>query len=219
MDPELLKTKDGSYTLYLPEMDETYHSRNGAWSESEYVFIDKGLLALPYPNIKVLEVGMGTATNAILTMMCTEKYQFSVDYHTLEPFPLSWEIVEGMGFKEKLNEVEWKCFQTMHHLDFNKSMRLTPQFNFIKQKIKLEELELNEKVDVIYFDAFAPSKQPEVWDINNLRNLFESLNKNGLLVTYCAQGQFKRDMKEVGFRIENPPGPHHKKEMTVGIKD
>jgi len=215
---EILATADGSYTLYNKEMDETYHSRNGAWSESQYVYIEMGIQDLPFNEVRVLEIGLGTGTNAILTYLYSQKFHFKVDYTTLEPYPLEWELLKKMQFDNKLSSIDWSVFKKMHEIEFDKKHQMGPYLTFKKLKQRLEDFETKETFDIIYLDAFAPNKQEEIWCLSNIKKMQNLLLPNGKLVSYCAQGQFKRNLKEAGFRIENPPGPHHKKEMTVAFK-
>jgi tRNA U34 5-methylaminomethyl-2-thiouridine-forming methyltransferase MnmC len=217
-DLEIIPTADGSYTLYNKEMDETYHSKNGAWSESQYVYIEMGIQDLPFNEVRVLEIGFGTGTNAILTYLYSQKFHFKVKYTTLEPFPLEWELVEKMQFDNKLSTIDWAVFKEMHKIEFNNVNQMGPYFTFDKIKETIELFDTKEIFDIIYLDAFAPSKQADIWDIANIKKMHDLLMPNGKLVSYCAQGQFKRNLKEVGFRVENPSGPHHKKEMTVAFK-
>lgn len=215
---EIMATADGSYTLYNKEMDETYHSRNGAWSESQYVYIEMGIQDLPFNEVKVLEIGFGTGTNAILTYLYSNKFHFKVEYTTLEPFPLQWDLIKRMQFDNKLSSRDWSVFREMHQLEFEDKSQFGAYFHFNKYKQKIEDYESKETFDIIYLDAFAPSKQEDIWSLSNIKKMHDLLLPNGKLVSYCAQGQFKRNLKEVGFRIENPPGPHHKKEMTVAFR-
>lgn len=215
---EILATKDGSYTLYNPELDETYHSKDGAWSESKYVYIEMGLQDLPFNEVKILEIGFGTGTNAILTYLYSQKFHFKIDYYTLEPFPLDWKLIDKMQFDNKLSTTDWSYFKKLHEVDFERKLQIGPYFNFQKFKQRLEDFDTTEQFDLIYLDAFAPSKQEEIWDIKNIQKMSDVLMPGGKLVSYCAQGQFKRNLKSSGFAVSNPPGPHHKKEMTVAIK-
>ena len=82
----------------------------------------------------------------------------------------------------------------------------------------LQEFNSQQKFDVIYFDAFSPSEQPELWTEQMFKKMYDLLNENGVLVTYCAQGQMKRNMKQVGFKVQSLPGALGKREMTRGFK-
>jgi len=220
MEIKIIESGDGSHTLFLPHLNETYHSHHGAIRESLYVFIEKGLDEFigKKEEVTILEVGFGTGLNALLTMMWASERKIKVNYHTLEPFQLPKEIYQNLNYisllhKEELND----AFLKMHELNERSTNDFNNWFSFTKYYQKLEEFDMALKVDLIFYDAFAPNKQPEVWDIKNFKKTANLLHQNGMLVSYCASGQFKRNLKESGFKVETLPGPPGKKEMTRGI--
>jgi tRNA U34 5-methylaminomethyl-2-thiouridine-forming methyltransferase MnmC len=214
----IIRTEDGSQSLYDEELNETYHSTKGARAESEYVFLKMGLDALVEgmsnneSRISILEVGFGTGLNAWLTWKWAIDRNVSIHFHTLEPFPVSMELVKQMDLATDAR------FINIHEAKWNETTPLDTLFSLEKSMSKLEESELTDSYDCIFFDAFAPSKQPEVWSLENLQKCFEALKPNGLLTTYCAQGQFKRNLTSVGFEVEVLPGALGKKEMVRGRK-
>ena len=213
---ELQQTTSGEYTLYIPSMDETYHSRNGAISESKHVFLQEGMDRTS-GNIKILEVGFGTGLNALLTAQHAASSQRKVYFHTLEPFQVPFDLIEKIGYGKVAGEPE--LFSLLHTAEWETKVKITDHFTLHKTSQKLEYVNLNEdEYDVIYFDAFAPKKQPELWQSDIFSKLYKSLKKGGVLTTYSAAGQLKRDLKSAGFQIENPPGANGKREMTVAIK-
>jgi len=212
---KVIKTKDGSSTLYIEEMNETYHSTNGALQESLHVFINEGLNNVASEQVKVLEVGFGTGLNAIMTVV--HKGDKEVEYHTLEPFPLGEKLIQELDFTSFLDSKWHLDFNTLHEVSWNES-HLVGGLKFQKHVTTLQDFQIDQLFDVIYFDAFAPSKQPDVWELENLKKCYDLLISGGFLVTYCANGQFKRNLKEVGFELEHPPGPIGKREMTKAIK-
>jgi len=220
---ELILSEDGSSSFYLPDLDETYHNRRGALTESAFIFIDKGLRAIIPERkdsmpIKVLEVGMGTALNVLLTQRFAESEQIQVEMVTLEPYPLVEREWTQLNYGSILGME--KELENLHKAPWDSSTKLSPCFEITKLRTKLEEFRTDGRTfDVIYMDAYAPSRQDEIWSTDNLSILFKSLNRGGSLVTYCAQGQFKRNLKLVGFQAEHPPGPLGKKEMTVARKE
>tara|TARA_Y100001972_G_scaffold128989_1_gene193249 strand:+ start:1349 stop:2011 length:663 start_codon:yes stop_codon:yes gene_type:complete len=207
----LITTQDGSSSLYLPSLDETYHSTRGALGESIHVYIENGINTLTNTEIKLLEVGFGTGLNALLTYQFALKKQVNVSYHTLEPFPLAKEIYENLGYARAGDEQE--IFEKMHAMTKG-NQRLTPFFDFHRYHQSLENFSPDLTFDIIYFDAFAPSKQPDIWAKENLSKCLELLAPGGIMVTYCAQGQFKRDLATIGFQVEVLPGGMGKKEMV-----
>jgi tRNA U34 5-methylaminomethyl-2-thiouridine-forming methyltransferase MnmC len=216
---QLLISNDGSHTIYLPELDETYHSRHGALTESKYVFIDAGLnfILNDQKEINVLEIGFGTGLNALLTLIWSEEKKIKTNYHTLEPFPLGDEIFRQLNYPEVIGRKEYADdFISMHKSENQNTFR--DIFILKKYYQKLEDFVSPIRFDIIFYDAFAPSKQKEIWSLDNLKKSYSLLKAGGVLVTYCSSGQFKRDLKEAGFTLEVLPGPPGKKEMTRGKK-
>lgn len=219
MDLKIIESADGSHTLLLSSLNETYHSTKGAITESLHVFLKEGLEKfIDVQEVTILEIGFGTGLNAILTLLKGLETGQKINYHTLEPFPLPKEIISKLNYTESLHEILTGYFLKLHEASWNEDINITPGFNFRKYNMRLEDFNLKFKVDLIYYDAFAPSKQPEVWSLENLSKCFEILNPGGILVTYCAQGQFKRNLKAAGFEVEIIEGPPGKKEMTRGVK-
>jgi tRNA U34 5-methylaminomethyl-2-thiouridine-forming methyltransferase MnmC len=215
----IIRTEDGSQSLFDEELNETYHSTKGAQTESEYVFLKMGLnevrrqyLVDSPQTIRVLEVGFGTGLNAWLSWKWAEEHKIPIHFYTLEPFPISAELVSEMDLSSD------EYFQAVHKAEWNKTTVLGEYSTLEKSTKKLEEAELPHSFDCVFFDAFAPSKQPEVWSLENLQKCFEALKPGGILTSYCAQGQFKRNMATVGFEVEVLPGALGKKEMVRGRK-
>ena len=213
---ELQETKTGEYTLYVPSMDETYHSRNGAISESRHVFLQEGLYRME-GNTQVLEVGFGTGLNAFLAAMYTKEKKTKIYFHTLEPFQVPFDLVEKIGYGQLLGDEE--LFSKLHAAEWETNVKISENFTLHKTTQKLEYVRLeNNKYDCIFFDAFAPKKQPELWSSEIFRKLYQATKPGGVLTTYSAAGQLKRDLIAAGYTIENPPGANGKREMTVAIK-
>ncbi len=211
---EIIKTNDGSSSVYNLNKNEIYHSRNGAIQESLHVFILHGLNHFKNKEkIKILEVGMGTGLNVILTYL--NSLNIEVEYHALEPYPLPNNIASNLNYGKILNCN--KIFNKIHNYQFNQSLALSLKFKLIKHKIEFLNFNI-EGFDLIYYDAFSPRAQKDMWDIINFKKTFKILNKNGVLTTYCAKGSFKRDLKNIGFNIINPSGPFGKREITNAIK-
>lgn len=211
---KLVETKDGSSSIYLEELDEHYHSPRGAISESIHVFIEAGLKHCWKDEINILEVGFGTGLNAFLTSL--KKEDKKINYHSIEPFPLDEKLISEINYSEILGSDE--LFKKLHSTNWNEKAEITQDFNLTKHQRKLLDFKAPANFDLIYYDAFAPSKQPEMWEIDPLKHIFEMMSEKAIFVTYCAAGQFKRNMKEIGFVLEKLPGANGKKEMTRAIK-
>ena len=216
---ELKKSRDGSHTLYLPELNETYHSIHGAINESKHVFLKMGLNAVGLNTINILEIGFGTGLNAFLTMLeAIKSGKQKIYYHTLEPYPLEENVYKQLNYPAIISSEHESLFLELHQVDWDITHQIAPDFSFHKSIKRLENIDLDATIDIIYFDAFAPNKQPELWEVEALKNCFKALKPGGILVTYCSQGQFKRNLKTVGFEVEKLEGPPGKREMTRGIK-
>ncbi len=220
---QFLITEDGSHTLYLPDLDETYHSIHGAIQESNYVFIERGLNYFAekenVEKLRIFEVGFGTGLNTLLSAIYAEKHQLFLQYESIEPFPLEKDEIQKLNYPII---TDWlfsdDLFQNIHNSSWNEWIGISTYFQLRKVKAKIQDYEGSGMFDVCYFDAFAPSKQPEMWNSEILEKFFLLLNHKGIFVTYCAKGQLKRDLKSIGFEVETLPGPPGKMQMVRAIK-
>ena len=215
---EIRVTGDGSKTIFLPELNETYHSSNGAVQESRHVFIQNGLdLVEKQGAIRILEVGFGTGLNALLSASWAEMNNQSIHYIGIEAKPLSPELCFQLDYPRHIGQNVEKIYDELIRCDWEKDNQLTTHFTIQKREVKIQDFTAVEPIDLIYFDAFGPRVQAEMWDITILEKMYQSLNAGGALVTYCSQGQFKRDLKAIGFSLESLPGPPGKREMTRAV--
>ncbi|MCL2598199.1 MAG: tRNA (5-methylaminomethyl-2-thiouridine)(34)-methyltransferase MnmD [Paludibacter sp.] len=218
----LKPTADGSVTLYVPEMDEHYHSTNGAVQEARHVYIGAGLLHYirtsyfgdesaigTQSEIQILEFGFGTGLNAFLTALEAERQKIKIRYVALEKFPLSQEITNQLNYLPE-NSV---LFQNLHSAGWGNPVEITPYFTLQKLAIDFAGFDFPSKYDVVYYDAFAPDKQPEVWTQELFDRIFSAMNQGGVLTTYCAKGAIRRMMQQAGFVVERIPGAAGKREM------
>ena len=203
MERRIETTADGSTTLYVPALDEHYHSVKGARTESGHIFIDMGLKACTVAAPHILEIGFGTGLNALLTLEEAERTSRPLRYTGIERYPLSWEEVEPLHYSTH------PLFQAMHRAPWDTDVCLTPHFTLHKMQRDAHELAHCPlpPVHVVYFDAFAPDKQPEMWDENLFRTLYRLMAAEGILTTYCAKGAVRRMLQTIGFRVERLPGP------------
>jgi tRNA U34 5-methylaminomethyl-2-thiouridine-forming methyltransferase MnmC len=217
----IIVTEDGSHSLLNLEMNETYHSRHGAMLESNYVFIEKGLDYLflkKLPKVvSILEIGFGTGLNAWLSWQWAEKLSSRVMYHTLEAFPISEEIWKLLNYGTTDSEVS--KFRQLHSAPWQQWQQMDACFSLFKDNntLQLADIPTNH-FDLIYFDAFAPNKQPEMWELPMLEKIVSAMKAHAVFVTYCAKGQLKRDLKSLGLTVESLPGPPGKREMVRAIK-
>lgn len=217
-DVRLIITGDGSHSLKNEALNETYHSFHGAVQESTHVFIKKGLdywCRYRTGTPSVLEIGFGTGLNALLTYAYAADHKVNVYYETLETYPLPAAVYKELNFPAVMQRPELTLQQlALHDASWEKEEAIGPWFRLLKRQLSVDLYDPGQPFDIIYFDAFAPAKQPEMWTIEIIKKMFNSLQSGGILVTYCAQGQFKRNLKEAGFEVETLPGPPGKKEMV-----
>jgi tRNA U34 5-methylaminomethyl-2-thiouridine-forming methyltransferase MnmC len=217
MPVQLVITEDGSSSLFVPELDEHYHSVHGALQESMHVFIQAGLEQLQdaRKELKILEVGLGTGLNALLTLLYAK---VPARYTALEAFPIAPELAGQLNYPLLLEADKKEAFGLLHSCVPGRPLALSPSFIFTKHITKLENFRSTEQFDLVYFDAFAPRVQPELWTKEIFGRLFEMMEEGGALVTYCAKGEVKRNLKAAGFKVEPLPGPKGKREMTRAVK-
>lgn len=218
---EIINTADGSHSLLSEQFGVTYHSKHGAIQETQHVFIDAGLLpkAASTKNLAVLEIGFGSGLNVFMTYLLAEQQGLNIDLVTYENYPISIEKANNLNYPEQLDaKAAAHLFHELHTHPWNQKIQLAPFFSFEKIQKDFQTIDYQNKFDVIYFDAFAPNAQPELWEEELLASMFKALKKDGVLTTYCAKGVVKRTLKSVGFEIEAIPGPPGKREMTRAWK-
>lgn len=220
MKREVIVTSDGSHTIRIAELDENYHSGHGALQEAKHVFIKNGLEYLKdKTQIRIFEMGFGTGLNALLSLQFALDSEIEVDYTGIEAFPVEHNLISQLNYSKLVSERVASFFHAMHELDWNVQHQLIPNFKFTKLHQKIESWSCPErKFDLVYFDAFGPRAQGEMWHLEVLSKMYNLLDSGGVLVTYCAKGQLKRDLRSLGFTVETLPGPPGKREMTRAIK-
>lgn len=204
---QLEKTADGSFTLFVPELDEHYHSVKGALTESEHIFINMGLRHSTVTEPRVLEIGFGTGLNAFLSLLAAENSQRKVHFTTIERFPLDIETIRSMNYPAQVAPDHAAEYEALHTAPWNEDASITPYFTLHKLEADFTSYQFPMGYDVIYFDAFAPEKQPEMWSQELFNNLYSVLNEGGILTTYCAKGVIRRMLQAAGFTVERLPGP------------
>ena len=219
MTHELIKTSDGSTSLYIPQLDETYHSVHGALQETQHVFIKNGLQLFEHQSISILEIGFGTGLNALVTYKEHKVLQLNIHYETVEAYPISWEEASQMNFSEVLSPTLSPIFEQMHCCPWDKTIALSPTFSFKKRLQRFETISDVDSFDLIYFDAFGAQVQPELWQEAIFQQMYAALKQGGYLVTYAAKGSVRRAMQACGFTVERLPGSPMKREMLRAHKD
>ena len=215
---KLVITNDGSHSIFNTKIKECYHSKHGAIVEAEHVFIKNGFSAINRSELNILEVGFGTGLNALLTYHKAEQRSTQVNYHTMELYPIKKDVYTQLNFTSLIGLKKTE-FLEIHNCSWGKEHKISPYFNLVKNYTSLEEYDTNINFDIIYFDAFSPEKQEELWNKKIFQKMHRLLKKDGFLVTYCAKGIVKRTMKSVGFEVIVLDGPPGKRQMTRANKN
>ncbi|MEM6299372.1 MAG: tRNA (5-methylaminomethyl-2-thiouridine)(34)-methyltransferase MnmD [Bacteroidota bacterium] len=224
-DVTFIETGDGSHSLVWPHMDEAYHSRHGAVQESRHVFLKEGIdhwrkLHPDKKSFRIFEVGFGTGLNALLCLEYVQQNpEVTLFYHSIEAYPIDLEIAQKINYPEFVAEEARSHFTKLHEAAWDEEVEPIKGFQMQKEQIKLEDWNIPETgFDVIFYDAFAPSKQGELWEFPMIEKSVLAMREGGVWVSYCATGQLRRDLKSAGLTIEKIPGPPGKREMTRGTK-
>jgi tRNA U34 5-methylaminomethyl-2-thiouridine-forming methyltransferase MnmC len=223
MERQLLLTRDGSHTISIPEMNVTYHSIHGAIQESMHVFIEAGLkhsgLFETIGVHTILEVGFGTGLNALLSLIEADKNKNRIYYTALELYPLPNRLTKELNYCELLKQPAYQeLFEKMHDCGWEEMYEITDSFRLTKKQCSVTDFSAKDEFNIVYFDAFAPNAQADLWTKEVFEKLHAAMTDNGILVTYCSKGDVRRDMQAAGFFIEKIPGPPGKREMLRAIK-
>lgn len=216
---KIVPTADGSDTIYSVQHNAHYHSLNGALQESRHIFINNGFDALPINTISILEVGFGTGLNAALTSSKAVETNKRVNYTGIELYPLEESILSKINYCQYLSTEENDLWNKISTAAWELESILNPSFSLIKHKEDICKLVLHKTFDLIYFDAFAPEDQPEIWTKAVFEKLFNATNKGGILVTYCSKGLVKQALRSVGYIVKRLPGPPGKRHILRATKD
>jgi tRNA U34 5-methylaminomethyl-2-thiouridine-forming methyltransferase MnmC len=223
MEREIVLTADGSHSITIPALGETYHSHHGAIQESMHVFIRTGLL--PYLSsfaggqVNILEIGFGTGLNALLTLIEVEGLKQQVRYTAVEPYPLSKDESDQLNYCTILGRPDMQTlFTNIHNCDWGKDITIHPLFTIHKSAASLLDYSTGETMHLVYFDAFSPSSQPDLWSVQVFENLFNIMPAGGILVTYCSKSVARKAMKAAGFTVQKLNGPWGKREIVRATK-
>lgn len=214
---KIITTEDGSHSLFLEEIDESYHSTHGAIQESRHIFILNALSEISKSKISILEMGFGTGLNAALALAYAQEHHKEITYTTIEKFPLSTEIYSQLNYAEKCRISEPQ-FQELHSSKWGEWQNIDSSFKLLKVHGNMEEWEEALAYDIIFFDAFSPDKQPELWNEGVFEHMYNSAKDGAILTTYCAKGAVRRTMQKAGFRVERLKGPPGKREILRAKK-
>lgn len=219
MKKEIILTKDGSTSIFLPELNETYHSKFGAIQEANHVFIKNGLSLLNDKSVSILEIGFGTGLNAFITFLEAQKSNQIINYVGVEAYPVEMEIISQLNYVSELEAMQHQSiFDKIHQCDWEIENIITSNFNLLKRNQKIEDISYFSKFNLIYFDAFGFDVQPELWNDEIFQKMYDALLPKGIIVTYACRTSIKNAMLKAGFFVEKLPGAPGKREMLRAIK-
>ena len=215
-------TKDGSSTLRIDSLNESYHSLHGAVTESEFVYLDNGLRfwqkSHSVSKASVLEIGYGTGLLAFLSFLNQLNNKMEIDYTSLEAYPLKIKDLERLNYNSFFESNQHLSFLDFSKLPWNNINQIIPKYSILKHNIFFEDFKSEKLYDIIYYDAFGFHAQPNLWEIEWMKKCFDLLNNGGLWISFCAKGSVRRGLQKVGFDVERLPGPPGKREMLRAIK-
>ena len=214
----VIKTNDGSNTLYSITYNDQYHSTFGALQESQFIYIQTGLNYCKQNSLKIFEIGFGTGLNAILTFIEGFKKKINIEYHAIELFPIGIETINQLNYFEFLSTDQKLVYKKLHDCKWNKNIKISENFTFRKIKYDFNNYIFNEKYDLIYFDAFAPEKQRNMWSGKKFAQVYDNLNNEGILTTYSSKGIVKNNLRKAGFKVTRLDGPKGKRHILRAQK-
>lgn len=213
----LLKTQDGSFSLYNDTYRDFYHStKDGAILETLYKHIIPtfGLacenldsasdFAIDSAPIKVLDICFGLGYNALFTLAFAKRLNIAVSIHSVElhllenlrDFCYPKILFHYLPVSEILDALfsrsAWECGNL--YISLHKGDARDYLVHLVRQ---------NRSFDIIYQDAFSPSKNAELWDETHFQNLFALLKNNGTISTYSSAKKVREICQSVGFQVYN----------------
>jgi tRNA U34 5-methylaminomethyl-2-thiouridine-forming methyltransferase MnmC len=215
---KLIITSDGSHTIYVPELNEHYHSIYGAVQESSFIFINTGFRSCVADTVNIFEVGFGTGLNALLTALESSFGQREVNYTSIEKYPVDESIVGSLNHHFFAGPTGKEIFDMIHRAPWDKKVGICKNFNLLKINGDITDYAIPGKYNLIYFDAFGPDKQPEIWTLKVFGTIAAATEKDGIFVTYSAKGEVKRNLKTCGFEVYSLPGPPGKRQIIRAVK-
>jgi len=217
-DRKIVITADGSHTIYVPGMDEHYHSVNGAVQESDHIFIRNGFDFCNYDPLHIFEAGFGTGLNALLTAIRSLHGRPQVFYTSVEKYPLEDAVIKSLNYELFTGEEGSHLFKQIHDCEWGRMTEICRNFSIMKMHADLVSDEIHGTYNLIYFDAFGPDKQPEIWTAEVFRKISEITSPGGIFVTYSSKGDVKRNLRQFGFEVTLLPGPPGKRHIIRAVK-
>ena len=218
MERKLKITEDGSHTVFVDGLNEPYHSTHGALQESMHVFIKQGLLTVKQSSVRILELGFGTGLNTLLTLRESLSLNLDIFYHAVEKYPLREGEYKLLNYEKILEDVPKGMLQRLHSCPWGEAVQISDRFTLYKEEADFRSMKLSPNINLIYFDAFSPDKQPELWTEEVICPIAQVSATDAILVTYSSKGNIRRTLSSCGFEVFKVPGPPGKREMVRAIK-
>jgi tRNA U34 5-methylaminomethyl-2-thiouridine-forming methyltransferase MnmC len=218
MKRSLRITEDGSLTVFVKELDESYHSTHGALQESMHVFIKQGLMTVNRPSVKILELGFGTGLNAVLTFTEALKHKLDIYYHAVEKYPLEESEYNKLNYEKLIGDLPKGILHRLHSCHWEEPVQISQGFTLHKEKADFRSMKIPSHINLVYFDAFSPDKQPKLWTEEVIGSIGHVCDQGAILVTYSSKGVVRRTLDSCGFDVKKIPGPPGKREMIRARK-
>lgn len=218
MERQLKLTDDGSHTMFVPGLDESYHSTHGALQESRHVFIKQGLLNVSESSVRILELGFGTGLNALLSLAHSIQHELDIHYHAVEKYPLKENEYKLLNYEKFIDRLPEGSQHLLHTCPWGKMVKISERFTLFKEEADFRSMSLPPNINLVYYDAFSPDKQPELWTEEVIANIARVSEPGAILVTYTSKGMVRRTLNSCGFEVTKVPGPPGKREMILATK-
>jgi len=218
MERRLKITEDGSHTVFVKGLDEPYHSTHGAIQESMHVFIKQGLLTVNQSSVRILELGFGTGLNTLLSLKESFSLNLDIFYHAVEKYPLRESEYKLLNYEKLVEDVPHGMLDRIHSCPWGETVQISDRFTLYKEKADFRLMKPSPNINLVYFDAFSPDKQPELWTKEIIAPIAEVCTPGAILVTYSSKGNVRRTLSGCGFEIFKVPGPPGKREMVRALK-
>ncbi|TVR77678.1 MAG: SAM-dependent methyltransferase [Chitinophagaceae bacterium] len=167
-----------------------------------------------------MELGFGSGLNAALAFQFLDlNPNLKINYFSLDAYP-----VDSISLKEFNNNLTKQMpalsqkLELLQMAHWGEWVNFQKDFNLYKKKCFWND-RLEFTADIIFYDAFAPSVQPEMWIDHSGKLIYDRLRIGGIMVTYCVQGRFRRLLEECGFRTERLKGPPGKRIVLRALKE
>ena len=218
MERSLKITEDGSHTMFVKGLDEPYHSTHGALQESMHVFIKQGLLTVKESSVRILELGFGTGLNALLTLAHSIRHELDIYYHAVEKYPLTENEYKLLNHEKFVDHLPKGMQNRLHSSPWGEAVQISDRFTLFKEESDFRSMSLSPNIKLVYFDAFSPDKQPELWTQDVIASIAAVSDPGAILVTYSSKGVVRRTLTSCGFEVNKVPGPTGKREMIRATK-